>query len=180
MPTTDFLNIFLFRNSAAAVAGFLFISRPPAKLLKYFLETLASFRPARLPASPIWQRAALIMSALNRPIKTQTRNAHSGMPRAVCLWGRCLGGRGISNRAAQAPGIRVPVSPHVHRPRGSWVRSAGLFQGPACNPPARPPPAAVLRNFRKTRAVSAHFRRHFHENTGRFQARPPETYLKNP
>ena len=104
--TTDFLNIFLFRNSATAVAGFLFISRPPAKLLKYFLETLASFRPARLPAPLTRNRAR----ETHRPIKTQTRIAHSIL--FVCLFVVCFTAPRpvVLCWTSRSGGVRFPAS----------------------------------------------------------------------
>ena len=133
--TTDFLNIFLFRNSAAAVAGFLFISRPPAKLLKYFSETLASFRPACLPAPLTRNRARETHRAGGRGIKptphpgTFSSSAHARVDKArrdERHQNRCPRRRNPSRRAL------APCS---------GLRPSGVVSGarphPACLPAAR-------------------------------------------
>ena len=151
--TTDFLNIFLFRNSAAAVAGFLLVSRPPAKLLKCFIETLASFRPARLPAPLTRNRAR----ETHRPIKTQTRNAHSIWNAARCLFvGAVFGGpRNLQSRRASARNTGS-CEPPCAPPKGFLCPFCGVVSGPRLHP-ARPPAARrCAPEFQKnTRSFSA-------------------------
>ena len=166
-------------RSATAHAG----SGPPAHHAAH--HPLWCSRPHCTPQIGTWRRCWLPETPHGPPklqilgplgafgaAPTRTGGIRTAKTQRYGAYGPMGSSQGHMRRHARVHGALDTPGP------GGRHSSRGLPCGPLCTATG-PPARRGCPYFQKTFALSAHFRRHFQENMGHFQDRPPESFLSS-